>query len=268
MDITTIIPIHEFNDSVEKLLDRAVSSVEKQEPPIAVPLIIVHTPEIKEQLETFFKKRITNTKFKLVENTGDSNFQSQINLGVENVETEFFSILEFDDEISETYYKQFQNHIDHYKNVDVFLPIVVETDEGDKALKLTNEYVWSKAFVGENGTMGYLNTKSLNQYTDFKICGSVIRKSEFINVGGLKSKIILSFQYEFLLRLLGNGNKVYTVPKIGCRHVVTREGSLFDTYQKTLSMSERKFWFETAKAESNFFTDRDIDTSLLNTIDK
>jgi hypothetical protein len=152
---------------------------------------------------------------------------------------------------------------DKFKGIDVFLPIVVETNEKDQAMKLTNETVWSKQFVGENGTMGYLNAASLNQYTDFKICGGLFRTEEFNEAGGLKSNIKLTFQYEFLLRFINNASKIYTVPKIGYKHLTMREGSLFDTIGKTMDMQERSFWFNTAKKEANFFNDRPIDMSGL-----
>ena len=85
------------------------------------------------------------------------------------------------------------------------------------------------------------------------------KTEEFNTAGGLKSNIKLTFQYEFLLRFLTNASKIYTVPKIGYKHLTIREGSLFDTIAKTMDMKERQFWFETAKKEANFFNDRPID---------
>ena len=117
--------------------------------------------------------------------------------------------------------------------------------------------------MGENGEMGYLNANALKQYTDFKLSGAVIKKSEFQNIGGYKSNIKLTFMYEFLLRALNNACKVFSIPKIGYKHLATREGSLFDTYQKTIPVDERKFWFDTASKEANFMTDRAIDMSRL-----
>ena len=69
--------------------------------------------------------------------------------------------------------------------------------------------------------------------------------------------------YEFLLRALNNACKVFTIPKIGYKHLATREGSLFDGYLKTMPVPERKFWFETAMKEANIMTDRPIDMSRL-----
>ena len=48
-------------------------------------------------------------------------------------------------------------------------------------------------------------------------------------------------------------------------HLAIREGSLFDTYSKTINLKERKFWFDVAQKEYSFITDREIDMSLLDT---
>ena len=58
-------------------------------------------------------------------------------------------------------------------------------------------------------------------------------------------------------------NKIFSIPKIGYKHLATREGSLFDNYMKNMPVDERKFWFETATKESNFMNDRPIDLSRL-----
>lgn len=265
MNITTILPVHVYDEKVEELMRKALESVSKQESiNDNVNLLLVYASNINDNICEFVKKyENTNIKIKLLENKGNTSFQSQINLAVESVETDYFSILEFDDELALTYYKRAEEHIKNYPDVDMFLTMIIETNENEQALKLTNDPVWSRSFVGENGTVGYLNINILKQYSDFKVCGSIIKKSEFKAVGGFKNNIVLTFQYEFLLRLINNGSKIYTIPRIGYKHIVTREGSLFDEYQKNLSEKARKFWFDTAKKECSFFTDREIDTSLL-----
>ena len=264
MKITTILPIHEFSDEIKIFLDKALNSLNDQKKnDEKIKLIVVFASKIKSEIENYFNEFPNKFDYELIENNKTIDFQSQINLGVESVDTEYFTILEFDDELSNTYYNLSKKYIENYPDVDLFLPLIIETNVNDDALKLTNEVVWSRSFVGENGELGFLNTKSLNNFTDFKICGGIFKKSEFENIGELKTNIVLTFQYEFLLRLLNNGAKVFTIPKIIYKHVVNREDSLFSNYHKTLTLNDRKFWFETAKKESNFFQDREIDTSLL-----
>lgn len=264
MDISVVIPVHEFNESVGNLLTKAIKSVFTQKDissEDAPSVVLVYAHSIESEIQKFVEQLEFKEKINLVKNENKTDFQSQINLGVDQVKTSYFVILEFDDELSDRYFRYALQHVDRLKNVDLFLPMIVEVNDNNEALKITNETVWSKQFVGENGTLGYLNSKSLNQYTDFKISGGLFKKSEFVAVGKLKSNIQLTFTYEFLLRLLNNGGVIYTIPKIGVKHFATREGSLFHTYSVSMPLKERKFWFETAKKESNFFNDRVIDLS-------
>ncbi len=268
MDITVIIPLHEWNDEVEKLYNKALETVSVQDGVDDRPPVLVVYAAGLENNDSFSKEieEARDLSIAYIKNEGKTDFQSQINLGAKQVKTRWFSILEYDDEYSTTYFKIMSSYINspEFKGVEVFLPIVVETNKEDQAMKITNETVWSKQFVGENGTMGYLNKDSLNQYTDFKICGALLNTDEYNTAGGLKSNIKLTFQYEFLLRYMNNASKIYTVPKIGYKHLIIREGSLFDTLSKTMTMDERKFWFDTAKKEANFFNDRPIDLTFQN----
>jgi len=263
MNISVIIPVHEFNEKVQILLDKAIESVVKQENVDALPQIVVVAPQevLNALVPHISTEQRPNVSF--VINEGNTDYQSQVNLAVESVTTDYFSVLEFDDEYSSTFFRNSTQYIQSYPEIDIFLTMMIEVNELNQGIKLTNETVWAQQFVGENGEMGYLNAAALKQYTDFKLSGAVIKKSEFKNLGKYKSNIKLAFMYEFLLRALNNASKVFTMPKIGYKHVASREGSLFDVYLKTMPMNERKFWFETATNESNFINDRLIDMSRL-----
>lgn len=272
MNISIVIPVHDYNDEISKLLDNAIESVCEQIKIEELPKIyLVCAKSIQSEIEAYLKtpsKFEKNPNIELVINEEETDFQSQINLGVSKVDTEYFSILEFDDEYSTTYFYNALKHIKSkkYSDVDIFLSIIVEANDKNESIKLTNEVVWAQQFVGENGEMGFLNMNSLKQYTDFKISGSIIKKEEFNNIGGLKKNIKLTFNYEFLLRAINNACRIFTIPKIGYKHLNGREGSLFVEYQKAMPMNERSFWFETATRESNFTTDRVIDLSKMNKI--
>lgn len=277
MDISVIIPVHVCDDTITPLLTNAFDSIAAQEKIEEIPqVLVVYASEIEEcitgwkdsMIRKHSDKGVNDKKIVLIKNEDETDFQSQINLGVSKVETEYFSILELDDEYSTTYFHNMLKYIKHenYSDVDVFLSMIIETNEKNESIKLTNEVVWAQQFVGENGEMGFLNLNSLKQYTDFKISGSVIKKEEYENIGGLKKNIKLTFNYEFLLRALNNACRIFTIPKIGYKHLSGREGSLFAEYQKTMPMNERNFWFETATRESNFTTDRVVDMSKLNKI--
>ena len=266
MNITVIIPIHEYNEKIATLLDKAIESVQKQEGIEEKPsIIVVYTPNIEKEMMAYQQelhaKHISNA---FIENTGKTDYQSQVNFAVKlQITTDYFSVLEFDDEYSTTFFKNAEKYIKAYPEIDIFLTMMIEVNEKNEGIKMTNETVWAQQFVGENGEMGYLNAKALQQYTDFKLSGAVIKTSEFESLGGYKSNIKLTFMYEFLLRALNNACKIFSMPKIGYKHLATREGSLFDGYMKTMPANERKFWFETANKEANIMGDRTIDMSRL-----
>lgn len=262
MNITVIIPIHEHNEQISKYLDTAIESIIKQDENniLNSQLIIVYPPEIETDIKshTYINPQIT-----YLVNDGKTDYQSQVNFAVNSVTTDYFTVLEFDDELGATYFKNANKYIEAYPDVDIFLTMMIEVNENNAGLKITNETVWSQQFVGENGEMGYLNANALKQYTDFKLSGAVIKKSEFKNIGGYKTNIKLSFMYEILLRAINNACKVFSIPKIGYKHLAIRENSLFDNYLKTMPVNERKFWFDTATNEANFINDRIIDTSRI-----
>jgi hypothetical protein len=266
MNISIIIPIHEFNETVEKYLDKAVESISKQVGNKELPQILIVSPEsVMNEIKSKFSGK-TQSNISFIKNEGNTDYQSQVNLAVDSVTTEYFTVVEFDDELSSTFIKNGENYIKNYPEIDIFLTMMIEVNEKNEGIKLTNETVWAQQFVGENGEIGYLNINILKQYTDFKLSGAIIKKSEFENIGKYKSNIKLAFMYEFLLRALNNASKIFTIPKIGYKHLATREDSLFGEYQKNMSIDERKFWFETATKESNFMNDRPIDLSKIKKI--
>jgi len=272
MNISVIIPIHEYNDELSGLVTKSVESVLKQEDVAELPkILLVYPTELDVAIVGFrdsvLRKHsvsgVTHENFVLIKNDGKTDYQSQVNLGVENVTTDYFSVLEFDDEYGGTYFRNAVKYVESFPEIDILLTMMIEVNEKNEGIKMTNETVWAQQFVGENGEMGYLNANALKQYTDFKLSGGIIKKSEFVNLGGYKSNIKLTFMYEFLLRALNNASKIFSMPKIGYKHLATRAGSLFDGYLKDMPVDERKFWFETATKESNFMNDRPIDLTRL-----
>jgi len=260
-NITVIIPVHKYDEEISNYLTTAIKSVQLQKNIDEIPeIIIVYPPEIEEKIKLH---NIEDLKINFLKNNGITDYQSQVNLGVKNTNTKYFSVLEFDDEYSISYFKNIKEYTEAYPDIDIILTLLIEVDGDNNGLKYTNEVVWAQQFIGENGEMGYLNQDTIKQYSDFKLSGAVIKKKEFNNVGEYKSNIKFSFMYEFLLRALNSGLKIFSMPKIGYKHLANREDSLSVSFLNSMSVNERKFWFETAQKEANFITDRIIDTSLI-----
>ncbi len=261
-NITVIIPVHEFNEEVKGYLENAIKSVNLQEIEDKPEVFVVCSPNIANEI-----KNISELKFKFHLNlTGKYDFQSQVNLAVSEINTEYFSVLEFDDEYNTTYFGNVEKYIKNKQEVDIFLTMMVEVDSEGNGLRTTNQAVWSQQFAGDTGKMGYLNIDTLKENYDFKLSGAVIKKSSFDEIGGYKVNINMTFGFELLLRALNNDFSVFVVPKIGYKHLATRIGSMSDIHKKTVVKSEGKFWVDVALREYIFNNDREIDTSKLQKI--
>lgn len=244
-DITIIIPVHKWDDGIEKMFNEAVKSVpEKMK-------IIVVTPE-----NSGFK--YSSRKINIVTSNDGSSFQHLVNIGVNNVKTEWFSILEFDDEYSSIWFDEFIKYQEYNQKYNIFLPLndLYNVEGGkDEFIGNGNEAVMAASFSDE---IGVIDEKSLEDYFNFYLTGGIIKTELWKTVGGLKENIKLTFWYEFMLRLVHNGEKIYVVPKVGYAHVLGRPGSLIEEYRNTMDKDESNFWFNEAKKQSFTKTEKEV----------
>ena len=257
LDVSVILPINSSKQrDFDILFDRAVKSLQIQLTDIN-ELVIVHTDEdgLKSKLEGYDYSGIT---VNFIENKGDFDFSSQVNLGVKNAKSKWVSILEFDDEYSSIWFKNVNRFVKAYPEVDAFLPLVVDTDEKGMFVGFTNEATFAASL---NSEIGYLTNDVLMAYQNFQSSGMVIKKETYLESGGFKSSMRLTFVYEFLLRLTYNSVNIMTIPRIGYKHMNLREGSIFWNYKngnEKISDKEVSFWIESAKKEHFFTSDRNI----------
>lgn len=256
-DITVVLPVHELaNDKDVTLFKGAITSVTSQEvKPDELLIIVPKGSKVSKTLKDFDFGDAKDI-VRIVNNPGNSDFQTQINYGVENVKTEWFSFLEFDDEYSNKWFKNVVLYRDAHDDVDIFLPIVVDVSAEDGGfLSLTNEAVWANSFSDE---LGVLDNNALLAFQNFNIDGMVMRKSTFDDFGGFKSNMKLTFIYEFLLRMTFNDARLFVIPRYGYKHLNLREGSLFSSYKDEMNPVEANWWLAQAKKEYYFPNERDI----------
>ena len=257
LSVSIILPIKsskakDFNE----YFDKAIKSIQTQKIEIE-ELLIVHSSE--ESLVEFLNDyNFENLSVSKLVWDKTPNFCDQVNYGIKNAKGLWISILEFDDEYSSIWFKNVDKYISSYPEVQVFLPVVVETDEKGTFAGFTNEATFAANFAQE---MGYLSNETLQDYQNFQIAGSVIKKDIIESFGGFKSSVKLTFIYEFLLRITYNSVPVITIPKLGYKHTNLREGSIFWNYkfgEDKMTEDEVKFWIQTAKKEYFFIDDRII----------
>ena len=252
-NITVILPVHNLDGDYKEMLTNAVESVEEFHND--VKLSIVCPSSLIGELKDLSQK----LEIKILSHNNATDFCSQVNYGIEKCDTEWFSILEIDDEYKPIWLKSINEYTKEYTDVDVFLPIVRDINEEGKFVSFTNESTWAYGFTEKQG---YLDNEVLLDYQNYQISGGLYRTQVIKENGSLKENIKLTFGYEFLLRLTHNGVKIMSVPRIGYQHLNFREGSLFWNYKNEesikLSESEAKFWLETAKKEFFFKNKRDV----------
>lgn len=251
--ISIILPVHTLKGDYSELLNNAVKSVEDFHNDVI--LTIVCPKEVKEELSSLSEKLEIN----IIENSGQTDFCTQVNLGITNCETEWFSILEIDDEFKPIWLKSMNQHINENSDVDVFLPIVQDVNVNGNFVSFTNESMWAYGFTEKQG---FLDNEVLLDYQNYQTSGGLYKTQVIKENGSFKDNIKLTFSYELLLRLTHNGVKIMSVPKIGYKHVNLREDSLFWLYKNDentkLKEKEVRFWLDTAKKEFFFKNKRDV----------
>jgi len=257
LSLSIILPIKSSKSrDFTEYFEKAITSIKNQTVSIE-ELVIVHTSE--ESLITFLSDYDFGT-LNVVKLLWDKEptYAEQVNYGIKNAKGEWVSLFEFDDEYSSIWFKNVKTYIEAYPETQVFLPVVVETDEKGTFAGFTNEATFAANFSQEMGT---LTNETLQDYQNFQTAGAVIKKQVVEDFGGFKSSIKLTFVYEFLLRLTYNSVSIKAIPKLGYKHTNMREGSIFWNYkygENKMLEDEVKFWVQTAKKEFFFVDDRDI----------
>ena len=253
--ITIILPLHKIDELYTEMLKNSVGSIENFHND--VKLLIVCPNDVL----TKIKEIDLGQKLEIIylSNNGQIDFCSQINLGITNCDTEWFSILEVDDEYKPIWLKTFNEYSKIYPDVSIFLPIVKDINTEGKFVSFTNESAWAYGFTD---LQGFIDNEVLLDFQNYQISGGIYKTEVIKENGNLKENIKLTFGYEFLLRLSHNGVRIMVLPKVGYQHTNFREDSLFWNFKNNestkLKEEEVKFWLDTAKKEFFFKNKREV----------
>lgn len=248
-DITVIIPVHVYNEQVKEMLTKAIESV-----PSDYLIHIVNPNKLESELVWLGKKYDNVTVLSAVDEDEPTDFCTLVNRGVSTCGTNWFSILEFDDEYTPIWFSNVEKEMEYKSDVSIFMPLTELNDFNNaRFVSYGNEAPWASSFSNE---IGYIDNDCLQDFFDFYLTGSVFSTLDWLNSGGLKPSIKVTFWYEFLLRLTNDGKKIYVVPKLGYKHNVNRDGSLYNEYANTVTADEADWWRELAKKECFFKKDR------------
>lgn len=250
LDITVIIPIHILNDETKELTKVAIGSVSNQR-----DVKIKHTMIVGPATVTADEYWNQYDNIILTTNDGNTDYWSQVNFAVGQVETKYFSVLEIDDEYSNIYFRNVKQYIESYPEVSAFLPVMVYIENG-QMIQFVNEAVWAQGF-GEK--LGYLDMSSLLQYSNFNFIGGIFNKEAFEEVGGLKSDLKMYSDYEFLLRFVNNDFATMVIPKLGYMHSIGRKDSILVNYNNPeLGITPEEVRFLQGAAKQEYFFNPNI----------
>ena len=248
-ELGIIIPMHEFGKENIELVNKAIDSV-PEGMPICLSVPKGTTPS---------KVKGLSDRAALVPATeGGSSFAELVENGVKafanNPDVKWFSILEFDDTYTPIWLDNVKRYIDFMPDVSVFMCLEDITDFNDgKYIGFGNEAAWASSFSNE---IGFIDLDCLQNYFDFYLTGSVFNLKDWLEVGGLKPSIKITFWYEWLLRATNKSKKVFVMPKVGYNHTLGRKNSLVEQYRAEISKEESDWWFDLAKREYFYKEDR------------
>lgn len=123
LDITIILPIKSaVVKDFEDYFDKAVKSVQNQKVKIKELLIVV-TPE--EKLNSHVDAYdYNNLNYRKIVWDKDPSFAAQMNYGIENSNSTWVSIFEFDDEYANIWFDNVKKYMDYYPMVQAFLQLL------------------------------------------------------------------------------------------------------------------------------------------------
>lgn len=246
-DLVIIIPLHEYTEESSTLLKRAVESI-----PDGVRAVVSMPKSLNGVATDDFGGKVS-----YISESEGTTFADLVNTAVESIGEKWFSILEYDDTYTENWLQNVEKSIAQSPDITVFMFIedIVEFD-GEKYLGFGNVEAWASSF---SNNIGYIDNDCLQNYFDFYPTGSVFSTDDWKEIGGLKSLLPLTFWYEWLLRATNKGFKVYVIPKVGYVHRLNRKGSLVETYRNSMTEDEMQFYFDIAKKDYFFKTQKNAD---------
>lgn len=247
--ISLIIPVLSL-ELESDLLKNALDSVEKQKVKPHEVLIVLPTSEKQFINKIDFDEY--SFKHSVIYNSKDTSFGSQVNVGVNKSKGTHVMIMGVDDEISDFYVSLVYKYLEQNPD-EIYLPLTINFNE-DKFLGLSNEIAWAESFAN---TQGVIDFDAAKRYPHFSIYGIVVKKDKFIEFGGIKPSIKLTFNQETLLRFSDNGMIINVIPRLCYKRLIGRENSLSKSYSD-MSFDEVSFWTLLPEEEYKFITDRNI----------
>ena len=227
--ITVIVPIHKYDDTVKVFLNRALESVDKE----SFDVLFVGPNEVLNEAKKLYEDAT------LVVNE-ETDVYTQINKAALQCVTPYFTVLEFDDILLPNWKTQLVSEIGENT---ITIPLNEYVENGEFRA-FGNEIAWDAAFIHEDGNLGFITEDELKAFSDFNITGAIIKTEDFISLGKLNPDFKILSWYEFLMRVARADKTIYVVPRVCYSHTVLRDGSYGAEARKTTDKEEISKLFE------------------------
>lgn len=246
-DLTVIIPMHIVPDEEEKqYLKNALESIKINIGNIESGTIITSIvcpksieKELKDIVNDFAILDVT-----FISHNKATDYCSQVNYAAKHIDTDYFSILEFDDEYQGRWFNIFNKYFLGKEDVSIFLPLNIIYDKERTGWQYCNELVWANSFSNE---LGYIDFECLQSSAMFNLTGGIYNRKDFNDIGGFNTELPVAFNYEFMLRVTKKKLKIYVVPKEGYFHLSDRRGNLANECVEKYSEEEVNAFYKKAR---------------------
>lgn len=247
-NVVFIIPLHKKDE----LVARAFNSTPKSD---FYMTVIVCNQDIADWLG---KSGIPSEHILVHDST---KYTALCNAGIEEYksDTEFISILEYDDMLSDKFKEIYNSGYFTDTNVGVFAPLAcvmkeVEGQDKPTLLSFVNEVPFAPGMSEEEGKYDFnMMLKSNFLFLN----GCFIRPGVFEEVGVLKENFEMFYDYEFNLRMIYNGIVIKSIPKATHLHTMNKSGAWME--HTSQPKGKREEWLGLARREYFFTEQRELD---------
>ena len=117
------------------------------------------------------------------------------------------------------------------------MPINEIIEEDGTSFTFANEIVWGASF-NDDDKLGEVLLSSLKLYKEFQVAGAVIKTEDFISVGKLNPKMGILAWFEFLIKSVKSGKRIFVAPTVGYYHMLSRPNTLTNAMKENLKKEE------------------------------
>lgn len=228
----------------------------------------------EEETKTLAGKNKIN--FIIQETSSDSYakiFNEAFNYANDN-KYKWFSLLEYDDIFTKFWLKYFNVYSENKSEYDVLIPLAKQTAPMG-FVGFMNEACWVDGFAE---VAGIFDLNLMLRFNCINISGCAFKTESIMKYSEekegyykpMKESMKINYSYEFLLRMIYNDLKFFTIPRLGYDCKVNRAFDKYDYFSSKLpvdlvqkspenggmSVEEYKFWTDLSKKEYFFDNDR------------